>query len=127
MRWPDAMKTSRVSACRRSAGQKTDLSGKTLLYVGGRSNQVPKLKRLAEECGADLLHHDGGLEGSSHALAALAMRADAILFPVDCISHGAVATVKRVCRQLGKSYVPLRRSGLSSFAGAIQRLDSLAG
>ncbi len=88
-----------------------------------RSNQIPNLKRLAEECGADLLHHDGGLEGSSHSLAALALRADAIVFPVDCISHGAVATVKRVCRQLGKSYFPLRSSGLSSFAGVIRRLE----
>ncbi len=106
---------------------KNDLSGKTLLYVGGRANQVPQLKRLAEEFGAAFLHHDGGVEDNSHSLASLAARADAVLFPVDCISHRAVITVKRVCGQLGKTYFPLRSSGLTSFAGLIQRLDLTAG
>lgn len=101
----------------------TGLNGKTLLYVGGRSNQVPQLRRLAEEYGADFLHHDGGLHESGHSLTALAGRADAILFPVGCVSHRAVTTVKRVCKQLGKSYTPLRSSGLTSFAESIRRLE----
>ena len=95
----------------RAAGPHGYLSGKTLLYVGGRSNQVPKLRALAEERGADLLHHDGGLAESAHSLTAMASRADAVLFPVDCISHGAAKKVKRICKQLGKSYFPLRRPG----------------
>jgi Uncharacterized protein conserved in bacteria (DUF2325) len=102
--------------------RRNDLTGKTLLYAGGRSNQVPQLKRLAQDFGADFLHHDGGVDDNSHSLTALAVRADAILFPVDCVSHSAALTVKRVCRQLGKAYFPLRSSGLSSFAGSIQRL-----
>jgi hypothetical protein len=98
------------------------LSGKTLLYVGGRTCQVPKLRAMAEEYGASLLHHDGGLHENYHSLHSLMSRADAVLFPVDCISHGAVTKVKRTCKQLGKSYFPLRRSGVSSFAGLIQNL-----
>jgi hypothetical protein len=103
-----------------------DLHGKTLLYVGGRTNQVPKLRKLAEERGADLLHHDGGLAESSSSLARLALRADAVLFPVDCISHSAAMAVKKICKQLGKSYFPLRRSGPASFAAMIERLDLVA-
>jgi hypothetical protein len=110
------------NAPQRNAGPKGYLSGKTLLYVGGRTQQVPKLRKLAEEQGADLLHHDGGLAESSHSLAALASRADAVLFPVDCVSHSAAAKVKRICKQLGKSYFPLRRSGPASFAALIERL-----
>jgi hypothetical protein len=109
------------NAERRHAGARSYLSGKTLLYVGGRTNQVPMLRRLAEECGADLLHHDGGLAESAHSLAILTLRADAVLFPVDCVSHSAAKLVKRMCKQLGKSYFPLRRSGLASFAQFIQR------
>ncbi len=110
------------NAQKRDAGPKGYLSGKTLLYVGGRTHQVPKLRKLAEEQGADLLHHDGGLAESSQSLKALAARADAILFPVDCVSHAAASKVKRICKQLGKSYFPLRRSGPVSFAALIERL-----
>jgi hypothetical protein len=105
----------------RDTGARSYLSGKTLLYVGGRTNQVPMLRRLAEERGADLLHHDGGLAESAQSLAILASRADAVLFPVDCISHSAAKMVKRICKQLDKSYFPLRRSGLASFVQFIQR------
>ena len=109
------------NAERRDAGPSSHLSGKTLLYVGGRTNQVPMLRKLAEERGADLLHHDGGLAESAQSLAVLTSRADAVLFPVDCVSHSAAKMVKRMCKQLGKSYFPLRRSGLASFAQFIQR------
>ncbi len=99
-----------------------DLCGRAVLYVGGRSNHIPQLRKLAEERGADFLHHDGGVEDNSYSLTALVARADAVLFPVDCISHGAVTAVKRTCRQLDKRYFPLRSSGLTSFAGALQHL-----
>jgi hypothetical protein len=42
-----------------------DLSGVTLLYVGGRPHQVPGLKAMIERTGARFLHHDGGIEDSS--------------------------------------------------------------
>ena len=34
--------------------------------------------------------------------------ADVALFPVDCMSHNAVATVKRVSRYARKPYIALR-------------------
>lgn len=37
------------------------------------------------------------------------------MFPVDCVSHEAMATVKRLCRQMSKPYFPLRGTGMSSF------------
>jgi len=122
-----ATRTGGLSSALRGASRgRGDLTGKTLLYVGGRTNQVPKLRKIAEERGAGLLHHDGGLAESSSSLARLALRADAVLFPVDCISHSAANAVKKICKQLGKSYFPLRRSGPSSFAVMIQHLDIAA-
>ncbi len=107
-----------------------DLTGVTLLYVGGRSHQVARLRKLAEQWNATLLHHDGGIDDRSGLLEAQVARADRTLFPVDCVSHNAVAVVKRKARNAGKSYVPLRGSGWTSFAAALrsmalehQRLD----
>ena len=99
------------------------LDGLSVLYVGGRPSDIPRLRAIGERAGAALLHHDGGIEESSDRLAALASRADLVLFPVDCISHPATLVVKRLCRQAGKRYVPLRSSGATSFLAALCRQD----
>jgi hypothetical protein len=94
----------------------------TLLYVGGRTNQVPQLRALVGRCGGCLLHHDGGLEHNINLLPGLISRADAAVFPVDCISHYATAAVKRLCRQASKSFWPLRTSGLRCLMSALPSL-----
>ena len=105
-----------------------ELSARAILYVGGRPNQIPQLKALVERSGARFLHHDGGIEHSSSLLPGLISRADVLLFPIDCISHDAVATLKRLCRQLEKPYLPLRTASLatlaSSLAGMARSRDS---
>lgn len=95
------------------------LDGRTLLYVGGRPEQVPRLRSLAGRMGAELLHHDGGVEDRSGLLAGLVHRADMVMFPVDCVSHQSVNVVKRLCRQMDKAVLPLRSQGLSSFLAAL--------
>ena len=99
-----------------------DLHGLTVLYVGGRANQAPQLKGLVESTKGRFLHHDGGIEHSPNLLPGLVSRADIAVFPVDCVSHDAAAAVKRICRQLGKRYLPLRTASLacllSGLAGA---------
>ncbi len=42
------------------------LNGLTLLYVGGRTSQIPRLRALVERAGGRFLHHDGGIEHSQH-------------------------------------------------------------
>jgi hypothetical protein len=96
-----------------SSGSVFDLSGVTLLYVGGRANQIPRLKALVERVGARFLHHDGGLEQNVGLLPSLVSRADHVTFPVDCVSHCAAATIKRLCRQAGRPYQPLRSASLA--------------
>jgi hypothetical protein len=92
----------------------------TLLYVGGRPAQIGRLRALAERFGGMFLHHDGGIEDRGGLLPGLVGRADAVLFPVDCVSHAAMSQVKRLCRQGGKPLVPLRSSGLAPFCAALQ-------
>jgi Uncharacterized protein conserved in bacteria (DUF2325) len=105
-----------------SAGPERSLDGLSLLYVGGRPNQVAHLRALGEQRGAAFLHHDGGIEEQSGLLAGLASRADLVLFPVDCVSHEAALMVKRLCRQAGKPFVPLRTAGQGSFLAALATL-----
>src|SRR6516225_2457470 len=104
-----------------SSGRSMDLAGTTILYVGGRSHNVVQLRMLSEEYGAAFLHHDGGIDDRSGLLASQVAQADLVCFPVDCVSHNAVAVVKRMARQLGKPYVALRSSGLTSFVSALRR------
>jgi len=102
-----------------------DLLGTTVLYVGGRAKQVPQLRALIERIGGHFLHHDGGMEDNTALLPGLLSRADVVAFPVDCVSHNAVAMVKRLCDQAAKRYLPLRTSSLSSLLAALSTLGQL--
>jgi hypothetical protein len=104
-------------------GRTLDLSGRTILYVGGRSHQIPQLRALVERTGARFLHHDGGKEQSASLLPGLVSRADALYFPIDCVSHDAVATIKRLCRQLEKPYKPLRTASLAALMSTLALTD----
>jgi hypothetical protein len=98
------------------------LSNLTLLYVGGRQAQIGHLREFAERSGVVFLHHDGGVEERGGVLQGLASRADAVLFPVNYVSHAAMLLVKRICQQSGKPILPLRSAGLTSLCGALNRL-----
>jgi hypothetical protein len=102
------------------------LNGLTLLYVGGRAHQIPQLRHLVELANGQLLHHDGGLEHNAALLPGLVSRADLAVFPVDCVSHDAVAALKRTCRQLGKRYLPLRTSSLASLLAGMTMIEPAA-
>ena len=94
-----------------TAGKTIRRLGVTLLYVGGRQAQIGHLRALAERSGAVFLHHDGGVEERGGLLPGLVSRADAVLFPVDCISHAAMLLVKRLCQQTGKPFRAVARRG----------------
>jgi hypothetical protein len=100
-----------------------DLAGATVLYVGGRANQIPQLRALVESSGGQFLNHDGGLEQSLGQLPGLISRADIVFFPADCVSHAAVAAVKRACRQTGTPYAPLRSASLACLMAALPALQ----
>jgi hypothetical protein len=103
-----------------AAEARGELTGLTLLYVGGRPGQIAHIRAAAERQGAVLLHHDGGVEERGGLLPGLVSRADAVLFPVDCVSHTAMSLVKRLCQQTAKPFLPLRSGGLAPFCAALQ-------
>ena len=102
-----------------SSAVERDLHGLTLLYVGGRPGLIDQLKAQCAKRGGLLLSHDGGIEENPAALPGLVSRADAVLFPVDCIGHAAAGQIKKLCREIGKPFIPLRTASVASFVAAI--------
>lgn len=100
-------------------GARFDLTGRTLLYVGGRPRQVAQLRRFVQARGGDLLSHDGGLEESLSLLPGLVSRSERVFFPVECVSHEATTLVKRFCEAGGTPFRPVRSASLASFVYAI--------
>ena len=99
------------------------LCGRSVLYVGGRAHQIPQCRAIVERYGGAFLHHDAGVEHNAALLPGLISRADIVLFPVDCVSHDAVAVVKRSCSQLGKRLMPLRTSSLACLVSALATIE----
>ncbi len=100
-----------------------DLYGRRILFVGGRNQHVSHLRRMVEHHNGFFEHHDGGVEESMGRLASLLERADAVLFPVRCVSHAAQSKVKSLCRRWAKPYRPLRSTGMDAI---VQALESVA-
>lgn len=93
-----------------------------LLYVGGRPGLLPHLRDVAERRHASLEHHDGGKEETLQRIDDLVERADAVLCPVDCVSHSACLRVKHLCQRHAKPFLPLKSASRSCFARALLEL-----
>lgn len=100
------------------------LAGKRVLYVGGRCSLVAHYKDVAAVFGCRLLHHDGGREQSVHRLRNLLGAVDAVVCPLDCVSHNACLHIKQACKDCLKPLVLPRSSGLSSLARSLAALDA---
>ncbi|MGI4857333.1 MAG: DUF2325 domain-containing protein, partial [Janthinobacterium lividum] len=90
-------------------------AGKRIVYVGGRPASHAPLKALVESYGGRLLVHDGGIEDRKGLLSSMLPGADTVVFPVDCIDHGSMQTLKRVCDHYRIAYHPLRTASVASF------------
>jgi hypothetical protein len=99
-----------------------DLCGKRILYVGGRHNLVQHYRQVVEHRGGEFIHHDGGVEQTRQVLPKMLSGVDAVLCPVDCVSHDACQCVKEVCKYTMKPCMFLRSSGLSSLVKSLMEL-----
>ena len=62
--------------------------------------------------------HDGALRQAARLRGANALL-DWLVFPVDCIDHDSVGTLKRLCGRLQVPFVPLRSTGIASFVAGL--------
>jgi hypothetical protein len=98
-----------------------------ILYVGGRSGAIDNLRRVAARMGAELMHHDGGEEHALVRIDGMIEGCDAVVCPIDCVSHSACLRAKVLCRKFDKPFLPLRSAGATSFERAVQSLTTRAG
>jgi hypothetical protein len=96
--------------------------GKRIVYVGGRPGSNAALKRLVEAAGGELVVHDGGVEDRKGLLAAALPGADIVVFPVDCVDHDSMNTLKRFCERQQIDYHPVRTASVASFVELMARL-----
>lgn len=99
-----------------------DLAGRGIVYVGGRASLLAHFRALVETANGRFFHHDGGIENNDRMLGRSLAQGDAVLCPVDCVSHGACRRAKKFCKRTSRMFVPLRSSGLSSFVGGLRRV-----
>ena len=99
-----------------------DLGGQRIAYVGGRANLIGHFRDLIKRSNGELIHHDGGVDDSTGRLGRVLGQADAVLCPVDCVSHGACLLAKQFCKRRQKPFVALRSAGLSSFVGGLRQV-----
>ena len=93
---------------------KCNLSGKCILYIGGREGNICRMCDLVDKMNGRLIHHDGGKEDSLAKLQGAISSADAVIFPVDCVSHSSALEAKKLCKKMVKPFMPIRSSSLSS-------------
>lgn len=98
------------------------LCGRTVLYVGGLNNLIPHYRNLVERHGGRFLHHDGGKEAARSLLPRMLSTADAVLCPIDCVSHDACHCVKKLCKRYQKPFVLMRSAGLSSLVRGLSEI-----
>lgn len=107
-----------------AADDRPNLVGRCVLYVGGRQGQCTHFRELVERCNGRFLHHDGGREDGRAHLWDVVRQADAVLCPLDCVSHDAVHRIKRFCERNTKPLVLLPRASLAAFNRGLSAVAS---
>ena len=99
-----------------------DLGSRRIAYVGGRAGLIGHSRGLVPRANGVLIHHDGGVDDSTGRLGGVLDQADAVLCPVDCVSHRACLRAKQFCKRAAKRCAPLRSAGLSSFVSGLHEV-----
>lgn len=97
-----------------------DLGGQHILCVGGRSTLTEHYRAVVMRFNGSFARHDGGIEDSRQRLEPMLAAADAVVCPLDCVSHDACRRAKRFCKRHGKPCILLPGSSISAFATAVE-------
>jgi hypothetical protein len=100
------------------------LTKRRILYIGGRAAVVPHLRESAAARVGAFFHHDGGIEDSLHRIEEMIEGCDAVICPVDCVSHRACLMAKSICQRLHRRFLPIATSSRSGFERALEQLST---
>lgn len=95
---------------------------KRVLMVGGITKFKAHYKNIIEQHGCRFEYLDGYMKGGERALMNKIKRCDVVFCPIDCNSHNACLSVKKLCKKEGKPYKILPRSSISGVMQAIGEL-----
>lgn len=96
-----------------------DLCRQRVLIVGGIERMETLYRKLVEERGGVLEYHAGHMRGGARQLEKSLQRADVVLCPVNCNSHGACVLVKNLAKKYRKPVHMMPNFSLSAVAGVI--------
>ena len=96
-----------------------DLCRKRVLIVGGIERMESRYRQLVEGQGGILEYHAGHMRGGKKQLEQSLQRADVVLCPVNCNSHGACVLVKNLAKKYRKPVHMMANFSLSAVAGVI--------
>jgi hypothetical protein len=113
-----------MADCPLDRGEECPLLGnKCILFVGGLDRLEPHYRSLVEgDFAGRFMRHDGDCHNGRDRLIHMVNRAEAVICPLNCVSHQAYLCVKKLCKVLNKPCVLLRNSGLGSLRKALMEL-----
>ncbi|MFO7569321.1 MAG: DUF2325 domain-containing protein [Smithellaceae bacterium] len=96
-----------------------NLCQKRILIVGGIARMEANYRRLIEERGGILEYHEGHMKNGTRQLESSLKRADIILCPVNCNSHGACSLIKNLGKKHNKPVHMMSNFSLSAVSQAL--------
>lgn len=93
---------------------------RNILIVGGITKMKHFYRDLVESMGHRFDYHDGYLKNGKDNLESRIKRSDLVLCPVNCNSHGACGSVKKLCNKHSIRVKMLAGSSLSALSQALQ-------
>ncbi|GAB6096007.1 hypothetical protein JCM14469_22600 [Desulfatiferula olefinivorans] len=90
-----------------------------VLMVGGITKLEPFYRNLVEASGHEFIYHDGYMKSGTRKIDDMVAQADLVLCPVNCNSHNACRTIKRLCKKYDTNCKMLPGSSLSMITKAL--------
>jgi hypothetical protein len=102
-----------------------DLCKKRILIVGGISRMESLYRELIESSNGIFEYHDGHVKNGVRQLESRLKRADVVLCPVNCNSHGACGVVKNLAKKHQKTVHMLSNFSLSAVSSVLHGGDNV--
>ncbi len=97
-----------------------EICDKRILIVGGVERMEALYRDFIEGHGGELDYHSGHLRNGINGLKNSLRRADIILCPVNCNSHGACLKVKQLAKKHNKTFYMLPNASLSTLSRLLE-------